>query len=229
MDILIQPIELFGYVASLLVFITFCMKTLVWLRVAAIASNIAFIAYALGAQLYPILILHSVLLPLNLFRLWENFSLIRRIKTASREDPTADALLPFMQSIEVEKGQTIFQKGDQAYRLFYIHEGSVSIVEFGKHLEAGDIFGEIGLFAEGKLRTATARAEKRTQLCEIDRATVLKLYREHPEFGFAITRLVTDRLVENQNHLLALMAEMEEALHSKHQERGDSQKAFACQ
>lgn len=58
-----------GYIACTLVLATFSMKTMWALRLTAIASNVAFIAYAELAHLPPILILHSVLLPLNLLRL----------------------------------------------------------------------------------------------------------------------------------------------------------------
>ena len=207
MDFLNHPIELFGYAASVLVFITFCMKTMVWLRAVAIASNLAFIAYGLGAQLLPILILHGVMLPLNLLRLKEHLWLVRQVRHAVTENPTVEALLPFMHLLKIETGQTIFKKGDPADRLYYVQSGHVLIVEFDKHLREGDIFGEIGLFSEGSLRSATARAMEGSQICEIDRGTVFKIYREHPEFGIAITRLVTDRLIENQNQLLERIAE----------------------
>jgi hypothetical protein len=39
------------------------------LRVTAIASNLAFIAYAAYGHMPPILILHSILLPMNIIRL----------------------------------------------------------------------------------------------------------------------------------------------------------------
>jgi hypothetical protein len=58
-----------GYVASALVLLTFCMNSMRPLRMVAIASNVAFIAYAMTAHLYPVLILHSILLPLNVTRL----------------------------------------------------------------------------------------------------------------------------------------------------------------
>ncbi len=63
--------DLFGYVACCLVFGTFYMKQMLPLRVTAIASNIAFIAYALLNGLTPILLLHGALLPLNIVRLIE--------------------------------------------------------------------------------------------------------------------------------------------------------------
>jgi CRP/FNR family cyclic AMP-dependent transcriptional regulator len=58
-----------GYFASVLVLATFSMKRMLYLRGTAIASNLAFIAYATQNHLPPILILHGVLLPLNLYRL----------------------------------------------------------------------------------------------------------------------------------------------------------------
>jgi hypothetical protein len=45
------------------------MKDMVNLRIVAICSNLAFIAYALVLNLTPILVLHVILLPLNGLRL----------------------------------------------------------------------------------------------------------------------------------------------------------------
>ncbi len=207
MDFTINPVELLGYIASLLVFLTFCMKTLVWLRVIAIASNVVFIAYGIGASLYPILILHVVLLPLNLFRLWQHVDLIDRVKMAAREDATAEALLPFMQSLNVEADQLLFERGDPADRLYYVVDGSISIAGVENALGPGDIFGEIGLFSKEATRTATARADVDSTLCTIERETVLRLYVEHPLFGLAITRLIVGRLVDNQKTLRAQLAQ----------------------
>ena len=58
-----------GYLAALLVFCSFYAKTVIALRLVAITSNMAFIGYAVAKGLYPVLILHAVLLPLNCVRL----------------------------------------------------------------------------------------------------------------------------------------------------------------
>ena len=58
-----------GCVASLLVFLTFYMKDMVPLRVVALCSNVAFLAYAAALHLAPIFILHSALIPINARRL----------------------------------------------------------------------------------------------------------------------------------------------------------------
>ena len=45
-----------GYIAALLVFMTFWMKTMVPLRLAGLASNLFFIAYGVLLVAYPVLI-----------------------------------------------------------------------------------------------------------------------------------------------------------------------------
>ena len=61
--------ELIGYLASLLVLAAFCMRDMVALRVVALASNLAFITYAVLEGLGPVLLLHAMLLPVNALRL----------------------------------------------------------------------------------------------------------------------------------------------------------------
>jgi hypothetical protein len=65
------PVDLVGYLASTLVFATFYMTAMLPLRLAAIASNIAFIVYAGLCGMTPILLLHVGLLPLNMWRLFQ--------------------------------------------------------------------------------------------------------------------------------------------------------------
>ena len=48
---------------------SFCMTTIVPLRLLAILSNMLFGLYGVSAHLYPVFLLHSILLPINLFKL----------------------------------------------------------------------------------------------------------------------------------------------------------------
>jgi hypothetical protein len=64
-------LNLLGYTAASLVLATFCAKSMVTLRVLALCSNVAFVIYAIEASLWPILLLHAVMFPLNLLRLFE--------------------------------------------------------------------------------------------------------------------------------------------------------------
>jgi hypothetical protein len=61
--------DLIGYFAAALVFATFSMVSMFRLRIVAIISNFAFIYYASLAAVYPLLILHCCLLPMNITRL----------------------------------------------------------------------------------------------------------------------------------------------------------------
>ena len=58
-----------GYFAAGMVFMAFGMKDMIPLRIVAMLSNLAFVAYGLGLGLAPVWLLHAVLLPLNGWRL----------------------------------------------------------------------------------------------------------------------------------------------------------------
>jgi hypothetical protein len=62
-------VDYVGFLAALTVLATFCMDTILPLRGLAIASNILFIVYGFAAQLYPVLLLHAVLLPINISKI----------------------------------------------------------------------------------------------------------------------------------------------------------------
>ncbi len=64
-----QRVDLAGYIASSLVFMTFYMRGMVALRLVALCSNVAFLIYAFSLHLAPIVILHGALIPVNVSRL----------------------------------------------------------------------------------------------------------------------------------------------------------------
>ena len=59
-----------GFCASLAVLASFCMSTIGALRTFALASNVLFITYGLLAHIYPVVLLHMILLPINLMKLY---------------------------------------------------------------------------------------------------------------------------------------------------------------
>jgi len=58
-----------GYAASCAVLASFLMRTMVPLRLVAILSNILFAAFGYVQNIHPVLFLHMVLLPINVWRL----------------------------------------------------------------------------------------------------------------------------------------------------------------
>ena len=82
-------IDALGYVASACVLATFCMSTMISLRVVAISSNVLFVVYGALVHIYPVLILHIILLPVNLARLVQTLNLIKNAKVTQLSDPLA--------------------------------------------------------------------------------------------------------------------------------------------
>ena len=187
-----------GYAAAAMVFAAFFMRSHLRLRQIAIASNVAFIGYALGAKIVPVLILHSLLLPLNLWRLGE----IRRTRQAidqavTSTDLSVEWLMPFMQRQTLQVGELLFQKNDAASTMYLILSGTIRLEETGIEVHSGALLGEIGIFSPTQRRTQTARALTTVELLAISEAELLVLYRRNPAFGIYLIRLITRRLIGN--------------------------------
>ena len=196
-------VEGIGYLASLLVFCTFYMKTIIPLRCVAIASNVVFMTYGLTGRIYPVFVLHAVLLPLNLIRLRQVRTLIRRVREASRGDLSMEWLLPLMTRQRLGAGQVLFRKGDPASSMYLILEGSVRITEIDVVLGPGALGGEMGVFAPDNRRTGTVVCESAVEVGAISDAKVMQLYYQNPAFGFYMFRLVLQRMLENQRGVAA--------------------------
>jgi CRP/FNR family transcriptional regulator, cyclic AMP receptor protein len=77
-------IDTIGYVGSFLAVLTYWMKDMLSLRIAALSACVFFIAYAAMIGSWPLLAMEFVLLPINAFRLLE----LRRAPPASRSAST---------------------------------------------------------------------------------------------------------------------------------------------
>ena len=128
-----QVAEVSGYVAAVLVFMTFYMKTMIPLRIVGICSNCAFIMYGYLDGLYPVLILHLILLPLNSLRLREMLKLIKQVREATGGDPNMDWIKPFTSTRHVQPGPRI-GVGDRV-RALTAAAHSISVAVHGR--EAG--------------------------------------------------------------------------------------------
>lgn len=192
-------VELTGYAAAVLVFVTFCMKTLVPLRIMAIASNVVFIVYAMGAGLLPVLLLHAALLPLNILRTWEQIRIYQQLKRSASGDISAEVetLRPFMRRRHMRQNEVLFRKGETATAFYYITSGAVLIPEIGKTLEAGTVFGEMGLFTPDRTRTASAQCAQDCEMLVISHDDILRRCTSDPAFGLFLTRLIAARMTEN--------------------------------
>lgn len=191
-----------GYLASLLVLATFCMKTMIPLRSAAVASNIAFIVYGFYDDVYPVLALHMILLPLNACRAIQMLRLVRRVEAASRGDLSTEWLKPFMKEAQLRAGEVVFNKGDHADRLYMIISGTIHLEQIDHTLRAGDLFGEIGLFSLDHERTQTARTLTDVDLLWISEGELAQICYQNPGIAFYFLRLTTNRLIANASRVM---------------------------
>lgn len=194
-------VEIAGYVASGLVLATFCMKTMIPLRVVAIASNVAFIVFGFSASVYPVLTLHLILLPLNVYRLVEIRQLIRKVSEASRGDPSMDWLLPAMSKRTQAKGTVLFEKGAPAHAMYYLLSGTLCLPELERTLGPGQFVGEIGVFSREERRMATVVCETDVEVLSITKGKVYQLCYQNPALGYHLMQLIIARLLENQRSM----------------------------
>ena len=191
-------IELAGYVASALVFLTFYMRTMIPLRVVAILSNLAFMTYGLAGRVYPVFILHAILLPMNCVRLVQMHALIKKVRDAAHEDDfSMEWLVPFMRRRSAARGHVLFRRGDRADELFVVLGGSLRLVDVAVTVGPGSVLGEIGIFAPNHERMDTAICETDVDLAVIANDKVLELYHQNPQLGMYLIRLVAKRLLDN--------------------------------
>jgi CRP/FNR family cyclic AMP-dependent transcriptional regulator len=190
-------IDLLGYAASASVLITFCMSTMVPLRTVAICSNVLFASYGAFAHIYPVLILHTILLPVNSVRLYQILDLIKRVRAAELSELSVEILLPLMSKRRLKAGEVLVRKGEKADSMYYLASGTMRIVEVGKTIGPGTVLGEIGIFARDQKRTATVESLDECEIYEISESRTKQLYFQNPAFGFAMMKVVIGRLVEN--------------------------------
>jgi CRP/FNR family cyclic AMP-dependent transcriptional regulator len=97
---------------------------------------------------------------------------------------------------------TIIYAGDQGDTLYYIIKGSVTVVieddSDGKemilaYLNPGDFVGEMGLFDQ-EHRSAWIRTKTECEVGEISYGKFIELSHKHPEFVFAISKQIAQRL-----------------------------------
>ena len=192
-------VQLVGYAASLLVFSTFYMKTMIPLRCVAIASNVAFLTYGYFAGLYPVFLLHTVLLPLNAFRLRQMFRFKERLRQSlERRDLSLEWMLPFVNRESFKENEPLFRKGDPADKLYYLEQGTVRLPEVDRTIHAGEIIGEMGVFSPFKERTASAVCTADSTFLVLGERTALELYYQNPDFGLFMVRTIIRRFLDQQ-------------------------------
>jgi hypothetical protein len=195
-------VELLGWAAAAFTLLAFSMRTMLPLRMAAIASNIFFIGYGALGGLTPVFVLHVLLLPFNVLRLVELVRTRRAIERARKGaiDPRWLRNLSTARKA-VAKGGVVFQKGDPPDFIYYVLSGRVGLEGVDVVLGPGEVFGEIAFFTDARARTLTARCLEECELLALDEAAFTRLHYQDPAFGLYLMRLITQRLMDGMGRV----------------------------
>jgi len=191
-------IEGIGWLAVLFKLGTFSAQSMIPLRLWAMASSICFIAYSAVFQIWPLLVVEFVLLPMNAYRLYGLIAM-RRLVTHMTDDtePDFSAAMSYGKKHTLPKGSVIFKKGDPVNSLYYLAEGTVAVEDQNITIEPGSLFGEMAFFNKSAERSATLRSINDVTVYEMNEKRFTRLQYEDPKFAMSVMRLVTQRLVAN--------------------------------
>jgi len=97
---------------------------------------------------------------------------------------------------------TLIYAGDEANALYFLISGSVSVLiedEDGRelvlaYLNAGDFFGEMGLFEGQESRSAWVRAKEDSEVAEISYSKFMEINKEKPELLLRLASQMATRL-----------------------------------
>jgi len=125
--------------------------------------------------------------------------------------------LSFCDTRKVPKKGLILRAGAPADRLYYLKEGSASVIDSDEdgneivlaYLNAGDFIGELGLFYRTNARTANIRARSACTLAEIEYKNLHKLFErelksEHPQILTAVGLQLAQRLLQTSRRVTRL-------------------------
>jgi hypothetical protein len=183
--------------ASVFVVATISMRTMIPLRVFAILTNVVLIATAIPSHNYLVMLVQSLVLVLNSYRLHQMLQLVRDVKKSVNSDLSMEWLKPFMTERKCSPGEVLFYKDEKAENMFYIVSGRFKLVESGLELPVGAIVGEFGMLSPSNLRTQTLESVDAGVILSVTYSKVEELYVQNPDFWFYFLRLFSSRLFEN--------------------------------
>ena len=124
-----------------------------------------------------------------------------RIQKGLEENPTIGRFLAHCHRRRYPAKTVIIYAGDKPDVLYFVVRGSVSVLieDDGNeivlaYLNAGDFFGEMGLFDDTQERTAWVRARSQCEIAEISYAKFRRLAQEDPEILFLLASQMACRL-----------------------------------
>jgi hypothetical protein len=201
-------VNMLALVGAVLYVATLMVRTMVRLRVLSIVSMVFFIIYGVLAGAIATFLIYVLSLPINIVRLRQMLSLVKRARVSAQGDLSMDWLRPFMTPRKFKKGDVLFRKGDVAKEMFLTVSGRFLIREIKIELPPGRILGELGFIDPKNRRTATVESLEDGEVLAITYDRLLELYFQNPEFGYYLLKLTTERLMQNIDRLEGNLADL---------------------
>ncbi len=190
--------QIFAYSGVGLSAVQMWMKTMIPLRLIAITTNVLFLLYAaLQGVWVPTFVLNCILLPLNLYRLHEMRTLIRKVDRARGTEIDMTWLRPFMAHRHFEAGETLFRKGDLAEAMYLVDSGRFVLSETDMEVPTGTVVGELGMLSPDGRRTQSLVCREAGEVASLSYDRFEELYFQNPEFGLSFLKLTSRRLFQN--------------------------------
>ncbi len=119
------------------------------------------------------------------------------LQNLSAED--FDILCSHATKRKYETDEIIFEEGDDAFKIYFVESGNISIYIQKYHrtedistIHSGDCFGEMAILHNSR-RTASAKAIGETTLLSLDKLTFRKIIQDNPTIGKKINALIARR------------------------------------
>jgi hypothetical protein len=193
----INVANMFALMGAIFFVATLLMRTIVPLRIAALISDVFFIAYGVLANSINTFILYCLLLPINSVRLYQMIKLIRKARVSAQGDLSMDWLKPFMIRRTYRKGDVLFRKGQPANEMFFTVSVKLLVTELGIEIPPGRLVGELGFLSPDNRRTGTVECIEEGEVLTMTYDRLLEIYFQNPEFGYYFLRLTSERLLQN--------------------------------
>ena len=193
----INVANMFALMGAIFFVATLLMRTIVPLRIAALISDVFFIAYGVMANSINTFILYCLLLPINSIRLYQMIKLIRKARVSAQGDLSMDWLKPFMIRRTYRKDDVLFRKGQPANEMFFTVSVKLLVTELGIEIPPGRLVGELGFLSPDNRRTQTVECTQEGEVLTMTYDRLLEIYFQNPEFGYYFLRLTSERLLQN--------------------------------
>jgi CRP/FNR family transcriptional regulator, cyclic AMP receptor protein len=186
-----------GFIGAALMVASYLMKSMLPLRVVALAANVFLVIYAVIGGSWPTVALYLAMIPINIKKVREILKLVRAIEHAKADSPVGEWLLPHMTRRLAKAGEILWRRGDKATEMLYVESGELKLAEYDTTIGPGSIVGEIGLFAPDNRRTRTIVCATDCTLYSLSSEGMAKLYFQNPKLGFHVMRLIVARLMHD--------------------------------